>query len=539
MAEELAYTRKASGLVRGLSMWDAFGVGFMNQGLMPSIWAMTSLGLGVYLGGNLILATVISVVLVGVGFPIVWGVLGGSMPRSGGEYVYNSRIIHPVIGIGESFGNAFVMIMWIYVLTPWVADPGMVMMADFMGWDALQSFVGSVWGLFVIATLANIIAFSVVVFGIKWFARIQKAVMAVGIGGTIVFLAAVSFYGQADFIEGWNAIAAQYGSLDYNAFLAAVESEAGQSMPSTWNWVDTFGLMVAGSWLFGYGYFITYIAGEVKRPDKTIMLANLFAILVPGAFMMWAAVAFYRLVPFEFLSATQFVDNAGTTLGDQYTVPWSPNIFGLLAMVNQSKILLFMAVLAFIAFDLWWVALSYLAFPRILFAWGMDRMGPKWFTDINPRFASPVKNHILCFVLGQAGIALYIFWQNETMQGLAVTALQLTGVFGITALSALLFPYVKKARGIWDASPYSTWRILGVPVVTIGALFYLTYIGILAYFFFFMPDPAKRLEGFTMNTGVLIAVTWTAGIVWYFFWRWRSKSTGIDSSVTYGDLPPE
>ena len=30
MAEELAFARKASGLVRGLSMWDAFGVGFMR-----------------------------------------------------------------------------------------------------------------------------------------------------------------------------------------------------------------------------------------------------------------------------------------------------------------------------------------------------------------------------------------------------------------------------------------------------------------------------------------------------------------------------
>ena len=139
MAEELAFARKASGLVRGLSMWDAFGVGFMNQGLTPSIWVMISLGLGVYLGGNLIIATIISMVLAGIGFPLVWGVLGGSMPRSGGEYIYNSRIIHPIVGIGRVFGNAFVWIMWIYVLAPWTADPGMVMMSQFMGWTWLYN----------------------------------------------------------------------------------------------------------------------------------------------------------------------------------------------------------------------------------------------------------------------------------------------------------------------------------------------------------------------------------------------------------------
>src|SRR5512137_3179872 len=145
--EQLAFARKASGLVRGLSMWDAFGVGFMNQGLTPSIWVMTSLGLGVYLGGNLIIATILSLVLAGIGFPLVWGILGGSMPRSGGEYIYNSRILHPLVGIGESFGNAFIWLMWIYVLAPWMADPGLKMMGQMMGstWiydPATDTFLG-------------------------------------------------------------------------------------------------------------------------------------------------------------------------------------------------------------------------------------------------------------------------------------------------------------------------------------------------------------------------------------------------------------
>ncbi len=551
MAEELAFARKASGLVRGLSMWDAFGVGFMNQGLTPSIWVMTSLGVGVYLGGNLIWATIISMVLAGIGFPIVWGVLGGSMPRSGGEYIYNSRIIHPIIGIGESFGNAFVWIMWIYVLAPWMADPGMVMMSQFMNWTwlydpATSTFFGGLsyeWGSFVIATVANIVAFLFVVFGIKWFARIQKVVMIFGIGGCAVLLGAITYSalngGHAGFQEGWNSIAAQYGSIDYAGFLKGAGAEAGGPMPLTWNWFDTFGVMVAGSWLFAYSYCITFIAGEVKRPDKTIILSNLFAIIVPGVFMLWAAISLYALIPFDFFSATQFVDNAGSDLGGAYTVPWSTNFLGLLAMVNQNKIILFIAVLSFLAFDLWWIALSYLAFPRIIFAWGMDRMGPKWFTDINPRFASPVKNHVLCFVLGQIMIALYVFWQNEAMQGLAVTALEIFSVFGVTAIAALLFPYVKRAKGVWDASPYKTWRLAGIPVVTIGAVVDLIYLGILAYFFFFLPDPDKRLEGFTTNTAILIAVTWAAGIVWYFIWKQRSKAVGVDVSMTYGELPPE
>ncbi len=540
---EIAFARKASGLVRGLSMWDAFGVGFMNQGLTPSIWVMISLGLGVYLGGNLIIATIISLVLAGIGFPLVWGILGGSMPRSGGEYIYNSRIIHPLVGIGESFGNAFIWLMWIYVLAPWMADPGAVMMSEFMGWEwlydpATETFLGGLsyaWGSFVIATIASIIAFFFVVFGIKVFARVQKVVMGLGLIGALLIVITFFMFTKADFISSWDALALEYGSLNYNDFIAATSAAAGTDMPTTWNWYDTFGVMVAGSWLFAYSYCITFIAGEVKRPDKSIILSNLFAIIVPAVFMILIAVGLYRLVDFNFLSATAWVDNNGGLEG--YTMPWSPHFVGLAAVVMTNKVVLFLMALSFLLFTLWWIALSYLAFPRIIFAWGMDRMGPKWFTDVNPRWASPVKNYILGFCIAEVLIALYVFWLNEPMQGLSVTALEIFSVFGVTAIAAAIFPFSKRSKGIWEASPYRRWKLLGIPVVTLGAVVNMVYLAILAVFFFFQPT---NLEGFTMTTGMLILATWALGLCWYWFWSWRAKkTTGISTGMLTGELPPE
>jgi len=101
---EKVFARRASGLVRGLSMFDAFGVGLMNIGLSPSMFFMISVGLLIYPGGNLIIAAILGFLLGGISFPLVWGILGGSMPRSGGEYVYNSRILGPLIAVAESFG---------------------------------------------------------------------------------------------------------------------------------------------------------------------------------------------------------------------------------------------------------------------------------------------------------------------------------------------------------------------------------------------------------------------------------------------------
>lgn len=536
MAEQMTFARKASGLVRGLSFVDAFGVGFMNQGLTPSMWVMITLGLGVYTGGNLVIATILSAILCGIGFPLVWGILGGSMPRSGGEYIYNSRILHPLIGIAESFGNAFVWIMWIYVLAPWTIDPGLVMLFQFMNMPAAAEFCTTPLAVFLISSIVSFIALLFVVFGVKVFAKVQKVVMTIGILGCLIIILVLTFTSRDTFIQKWNNISIQYESLSYDQFLVGARSaieEAGDVLPTTWNWFDTLGVMVAGSWLFAYSYCITFIAGEVKRPDKTIILANLSAVLVPAFFMLWLALALYRSVGFEFLSATAWMDNMGETIAG-YNLPWSTHFVGLAAVITQNKLLLFLMALSFILFNLWWVALSYLAFPRILFAWGMDRMGPKWFADIDYRWASPVKNHILCFILGEIGIALYAFRGNP-MEGLSVTGLEIVSVFGVTAIAAALFPFSKRARKIWESSPYRSWNILGVPVVTIGAIVNLIYLAILFYFFIVMPD----LEGLTIGSLILYALIWILGILWYFFWKRRNRQVGVDVNMTFGELPPD
>ena len=57
------------------------------------------------------------------------------MPRSGGEYIYNSRIIHPIYGIAQSFGDAAIWLMWIYVLAPLAVNPGLTTTFNYMGWQ--------------------------------------------------------------------------------------------------------------------------------------------------------------------------------------------------------------------------------------------------------------------------------------------------------------------------------------------------------------------------------------------------------------------
>ena len=123
------------------------------------------------------------------------------------------------------------------------------------------------------------------------------------------------------------------------------------------------------------------------------------------------------------------------------------------------------------------------------------------------------------------------------MQNLIVTGLEIFSVFVPTAIAALLFPYVKRAKGVWESSPYKTWKFLGMPVVSWGAVVDFVYLGILLYFFFFNAGRPSS-SAFTGNVHPR-RPPWVLGITWYFFWKQRSKSVGVDVSMTYGELPPE
>jgi amino acid transporter len=534
MATEIVFARKASGLVRGLSLVDAFGVGIMNIGLSPSMFFMISVGLLIYPAGNLIIAAILGFLLGGISFPIVWGILGGSMPRSGGEYVYNSRILGPVIAVAESFGNAWAWILWITTLAPYVVNPGLTMLFGYLGLDYLNDAITSFWGLFLISSLVNVLAFLLLAFGMKFYAKAQRVAMTIGILGTVVCLLILSFSSHENFVNSWNALAVKYDSLDYNAFLEAAKgfmAVDGVELPTTWNWPDTIGLMIAGSWLIIYAYAVAFIAGEVKRPDKTLIGGSFLATLIPSVIMVWCGIVLYNTVGYEFTVAASYVDGAGGGLAG-YNFPWSTHFMGLAAVLNQNPIILTLFGVSFIAFSIWFVAMSYLAFPRILFAWGMDRVGPTWFTDIDHRTSTPLKSMLLLFVISEILLVPFCYFA-DFRAGFVVTTLEIVSVFAITAIAATVFAHRKKLKSLWETSPYKNWKIFGIPVLTIGGVLNLIYLAILFYGFYF------TIEGFQIWPYATFVVIWLLGIGWYYYWKKRTASRGIDADMAFSELPPD
>lgn len=151
--------------------------------------------------------------------------------------------------------------------------------------------------------------------------------------------------------------------------------------------------------------------------------------------------------------------------------------------------------------------------------------------------ASPIKALTLGLVVGEAASALYTLWTGSPLQGLTGTGLTFLTTYGVTTISAVLFPYRKRCWRIWESSPYRAWKLFGIPVVTLGGIWYLIYVVVVIVFLEVMPVN----RDLTVRSGILYVVIWAAGIAWHLFWKWSNKpSPGADlSAVTYGELPPE
>src|SRR5258708_4723565 len=109
------FTRKASGLVRVMSPYSAFVYNILTMGLIfpwTYLWAPGALPGGKLVWG-ILLATVVEIP---IAFAYVW--LSTALPRSGGDYVFQSR----VFGGGVAF--TVVMSGFVIWVLQWVALPG-------------------------------------------------------------------------------------------------------------------------------------------------------------------------------------------------------------------------------------------------------------------------------------------------------------------------------------------------------------------------------------------------------------------------------
>lgn len=90
------FVRDSTGLVRKLSIWDAFSIN-MGSIQVGGGWVSLTFILAIFTNADLTVSFILAGIAAGF-LALVYVQLVSAMPRSGGDYVFISRIIHPIVG---------------------------------------------------------------------------------------------------------------------------------------------------------------------------------------------------------------------------------------------------------------------------------------------------------------------------------------------------------------------------------------------------------------------------------------------------------
>src|SRR2546423_1583660 len=222
--ERSVFVRKATGLVRGWSLHDAFIYATFSINLI-------TLGLYIFASGPFIPkgSLLLAIILSGASLcfqTVVYSALIAVMPRAGGDYVWVSRVI------GGGLGFTLAVCGWWFINWHWVPIYANILTKEFfqplgaiLGWNGFVSFWGEPRGIFVSSVITAILAAFFISLGMRGYARLQKLCFYAGITGLLIIFGLLIFHSKTEFQTAFNHYAVKtYHSTSTNAYNATVKS---------------------------------------------------------------------------------------------------------------------------------------------------------------------------------------------------------------------------------------------------------------------------------------------------------------------------
>jgi amino acid transporter len=527
------FTRKATGLVREARTRDAL---FYN--LLWSSVALTFafywLFFAFYPGANPYLGFLIAAALGAPGV-FLYAMFAQVMPRTGGDYVFNSRSLHPAIGFAANFSYVFWLAVVFGVYTTYFAAYGIGawgrMMTGFTGsegWVEFGDWFSTEWGLFLTGTVALVI--SAILFsrgGTRLFFRVQAVGFGLYMLGAFILPMLIGlFQGESDFIANFNEYAANLGASDASGALVASATEAGFA-EAGFDFETTVKSVSIFWFICGFIYSSNYFAGEIRLTRGTHLKSMPGALLLAITVLLLLTPTYTHLAPTDLNAMLGLADPAA--YGFAAGAPAYPEI---VAIGSGSAILGTIVIGGFATGLLLWLPQTLLLTSRSMFAWSFDRIMPDRLSYVDPRSRSPLIAIGVTLALAIASTAVYAFtdWFSEVsvLLGLSLTML-------ITSISGIVLPYRQPA--MVEGSPYNK-RVLGLPLFTLVGI--LALIGFSCAIGIILWDEGSGAS-LSANPGKLILAlcVYAAAIVIYLIAREVRKRQGIDLSLSHRELPPE
>src|SRR5919109_4692420 len=223
--ERSLFVRKATGLVRGWAVRDAF---------IYSVFAINLVTLGFYIfsfgpfipAGSLMWAVILSGAYL-VFQAITYASLIAAMPRAGGDYVWMSRVLGGGIGfVLAACGWWFILWHWVPIYANILNVEVFVPLGAIVGADGFVSFFSEAKGLFVASLITALLASVVISLGMRAYARIQKFCFYGGVVGLVFMAVLLLVNSKADFISAFNAKSQDVLGASPNAYQGTLDAAA-------------------------------------------------------------------------------------------------------------------------------------------------------------------------------------------------------------------------------------------------------------------------------------------------------------------------
>ena len=532
------FLRKATGLVKGWNAFDAFVYAFLSVNLVT---------LGLYIisfapfipEAQALPAVIVTGILVTF-LVITYAGLISTMPRAGGDYVWQSRVL--------SGGVAFVLAVtgWWFILWHWAPIYGNILSFQFFqplftifGAPDTAAWFGTNNGIFVTSLIVIVLAAGVVSLGMEGYARFQKFCWWGAMVGLAVMFLLMLFNGRADFQAAFNRAAPEMFGMSGDAYAATIKAseEAGYRPalsltpflgPSLllipmvafyllWpNWGATLYGEVRGA-----GDFKRVFNGMFWGLWVTVILSVLFFLLADRTFG-WD---FYMAANNNFWT----VAYGGESAAAMPIWPYPALLAGLL--VDNAA---FQAILILLM-SLWffgWMGTLFLSSTRVIFAAAFDRILPEWAASVSERRHVPVGALMLMLIPSVVVSALYAYnatFRTATLDATLVIAVTFLG----TAFAATILPW-RRPR-IFENSPIARYRVAGVPLISIGGAVTFLFLAWLLYLW--LRDDVYGVNNPTSlrYMGILYALA----LVIYVVAKVVRSRQGIDLKRIHQEIPVE
>jgi amino acid transporter len=530
------FARTATGLVRGVPPRSSLIINFIPGHPTQTMAAVLLFALAVGPGGNPFLALLL-VVPMTLAFSYAFGLLTQMIPRSGGDYMLVSRVVHPAIGYVSVFcmttagllSNAFFGLAVVTAgLSPLCVSVGLI-----GGYPGLVSWGNHIstskgWLLF-FGLVMFALAGAMQLFGWRWTLRIQNVAFWMVTGSLLLCGLMALILSKSHFVSKFNGFAKGItGQPDAYAGTIAAAVKNGVAVSPAFSFGQTLPIIAVFATTAIFSYWSTFVGGELRQAS-TIKTSNTMALggVIPLILVAAFTALFFHAFGSDFMRAAN-----GGGLPAKIAVPGTP-FFYLSSIAVGST---FFAILVFVLYIVFWPLITYISSlqqTRAIFAMAYDGVLPKSVTRVN-RYGCPWLALLIALLMSAAVFIWAVFNATGFFQVLVYALLVQLIAMALVGLTGVLAPFLRPDLYRASASQKS---VVGIPLVSIagtGAILTAVYVW-WAYLHY------DQL-GTNANLGKLFA--WTIGpavlgFVFYVAVAAYKKSRGTDITLVYREIPPE